>query len=144
MTVSEILSVVAIGMSSIALTWQIVSWRRTGAVVKVVAKRGFVPGLDGMFVVIEASNSGRTAVTVTGYGLRSPGGNNLIQLDRLPLSAEIPHRLESGAEVSWLMPMGNVQQTCAEQGIRHQDLVAWVRLGNGRTVTARRRGVGVR
>ncbi|MEU4237930.1 hypothetical protein [Actinoplanes sp. NPDC026619] len=144
MKVSEILSVVAIVMSTITLTWQIVSWRRTGAVVKVVAKQGFVPGLNGTFVVIEASNSGRTAVTVTGYGLRSPDGNNLIQLDRVQLSAEIPHRLEAGAEASWLMPMGNVQGTCAEQGIRHQDLVGWVRLGSGGTVMAKRRGVGLK
>ena len=144
MKVSEILSVVAIVMSSITLTWQIVSWRRTGAVVKVTAKLGFVPGLDGMFVVIEASNSGRTAVTVTGYGLRHPNNHDLIQLDRVPLSAELPHRLEPGAEASWLMPMENVKATCAERGIRHQDLVGWVRLGSGGTVMAKRRGVGLK
>ncbi|GAB3081232.1 hypothetical protein [Micromonospora schwarzwaldensis] len=144
MKTPEILSVIAIVMSSITLTWQIISWRRTGAVVKVTAKLGFVPGLDGNFVVIEASNSGRTAVTVTGYGLKCPDGGNLIQFDRVPLSAEIPHRLEPGAEASWLMPIENVQAVCAERGVRYQDVVAWVRLGSGGTVMARKRGVGLK
>ncbi|MEE3918777.1 hypothetical protein V2I01_10915 [Micromonospora sp. BRA006-A] len=35
---------IAIVMSSITLTWQIISWRQTGAVVRVTATVAFIPG----------------------------------------------------------------------------------------------------
>lgn len=143
MTTPEILSIVAIVMSSITLSWQVVSWRRTGAVVKVTARVAFVVGNPVSLVSVKARNSGRTAVTVTGWGFRFPAGDGIVQAQPLPISAEIPHRLEPGAEASWFMELDAIKETCAAHGVRHQDVVAWVDLGSGRTVKANKRGIGM-
>ncbi len=141
-----VISIVALVMSAASLTWQIASWKRSGPVVKVTANQSlpiFDHGPDDWYVAVTARNSGRAPVTVTGWGLRFPDGQTYNMMRNLPWSAPLPHRLEAVAEGSWVISTEEVKRECAARGVRHQDLTAFVRLGNGRTVDARRRGIGL-
>jgi hypothetical protein len=56
----------------------------------------------------------------------------------------LPHLLANGTSASWHVPAEEVQRACAERGIRHQDIRAFVRLGTGDTIGARRTGIGLK
>jgi hypothetical protein len=93
-------------------------------------------------VDITASNKGRLAVTVSSWGLKLPDGRRMAIVDYAPWSATCPHRLEPGASASWYVLTEAVVGSCAQQGIRYQDLTEWVRLGDGREITAAEPGIG--
>ncbi len=41
------------------------------------------------------------------------------------------------------MPTAEVARFCADNGIKQQDLIAFVRLADGRTISAKQRGIGL-
>lgn len=142
---ADILSVTAIVLSASALGWQVITWRRSGAVVSVTtgtAARTYGDRVGDPHVDITASNKGRSAVTVSSWGLKHPDGRKMAIFQHAPWSASTPHRLGPGESASWYVLTEAVVGSCAEQGIRYQDLIAWVRLGDGREITARRPGIG--
>jgi hypothetical protein len=139
--------VVAIVLSVASLTWQIVSWRRSGSVVTVRVAQFFPvydQGLGDLYTSVTAHNSGRAPVTVTGWGLRLPSGGTIVMTRNLPWFSPLPYRLEAGAEGSWAISTDDVRASCAEHNVRYQDLRPFVKLGDGQTVTAKRRGIGLR
>jgi hypothetical protein len=96
---SLVLSAIAIVMSGASLTWQIVAWQRSGAVLRVHTSQSFIPwphGPVGQYVSVTARNSGRAAATVVAWGLRFPNGDSLVQFRPLPIEKPLPHRLEAG------------------------------------------------
>jgi hypothetical protein len=114
-------------------------------VVKVTARQAMPTYGDRVgdpHVDVTARNTGRSPVTVNGQGLRFPDGQTMVMTTNLPWSARLPHRLESGASASWYWPTEMVTKTCADHGVRYQDLTAFVNLPDGRTVDARERGIG--
>jgi len=141
-----VISIVALVVSAASLAWQVASWKRSGPVVKVTAAQllpVFDHGPGDWHIAVTARNSGRAPVTVTGWGLRFPDGQTYTMLVNLPWSTPLDHRLDAGTEGSWMIATEDVKRECAARGIRYQDLTAFVRLGNGRTVDARERGIGL-
>jgi hypothetical protein len=129
-----------------SLAWQVITWRQGGRRVKVTATQAlpvFGSGASDWYMNVTASNVGRSPVTVRGWGLRMPDGKTMIMPSNLSWSASLPHRLEPGADASWYMPTTEVHKFCAEHGIRHQDMTAFVNLADGRTINARERGIGL-
>ncbi|HUY46489.1 MAG TPA: hypothetical protein VMV92_12265 [Streptosporangiaceae bacterium] len=57
-------------------------------------------------------------------------------------SAALPCRLEPGADASWYVETKAVRESCAANGIRYQDLIAYVSLADGQTIEARKPGIG--
>ncbi|MGI5214962.1 hypothetical protein [Plantactinospora sp. CA-290183] len=145
MAVPVVLSIIAIVMSAASLLWQVVSWRRSGPVVTVTVAQSLAAFPTGAewFTSVTARNTGRAPITVTGWGFQTPDGGSVVQLRPVAWASPVPYRLEPGSEGSWLMATDDVQGTSAERGVRYQDLRAFVRLADGRTVTARRRGIGL-
>jgi len=129
-----------------ALAWQVITWRQSGAVVAVTARQAFpVHGdhVSEQHVNVSARNSGRSPVTVNGWGLRLPDGGTMISTRPVPGSSPVPHRLQPGADGSWLLPTHEIARFCAERGVRQQDMIAFVNLADGRTISARERGIGM-
>jgi hypothetical protein len=84
-----------------ALAWQVITWRQSGAVIAVTACQAFPAFGDHVgeqHVNVSACNSGRSPVTVKGWGLRLPGGGTMISTNPVPWSSPMPHRLEPGAD----------------------------------------------
>ncbi len=129
-----------------SLAWQVVTWGQSGPVVAVTARQSFPTYGDHVgdpHMSVTASNTGRSPVTVKGWGLRMPDGQTMVMPCNLSWSASLPHRLEPGADASWYMPTAEVQKFCAEHGIRHQDMTAFVNLADGGTINARECGIGL-
>ncbi|MGH3220238.1 MAG: hypothetical protein ACRDPY_16300 [Streptosporangiaceae bacterium] len=142
---SDILSITAIVISSAALGWQVLTWRRSGAVVSVTATQAiptFGDNLGDPHVNVTASNKGRSPVTITSLGFKLRDDRHLAVMKWTPWSASLPHRLEPGAAASWYVPTNAITESTAHNGIRYQDLIAYVSLGDGRTIKAPKRGIG--
>jgi hypothetical protein len=129
-----------------ALAWQVISWRQSGAVVAVTARQASPVSGDHageQLVIVSARNSGRSPVTVNGWGLRLLGGGAMVSFNPVPGSSPMPLRLEPGADGSWLLPTHEVARFCAERGVRQQDMIAFVDLADGRRIRAKERGIGL-
>lgn len=125
--VTLIIGVVALVASAGSLTWQIVSWRLTGSVVKVdlmagaFAQGGVMVGplanftpehfadypRDDLLFVVRATNSGRTAISVNHWNvlLSSGFGYSLMAWGANP---DTPYRLEPGTNVDFRVPMHDI------------------------------------
>jgi hypothetical protein len=128
-----------------SLAWQVVTFRQSGPVVTVTATQAmptYGAEVGDPHVDVTARNTGRSPVTVTGWGLRFPDGQGMIFPNALRWSTSLPHRLEPGANASWYWPTEEVKRASAERGVRYQDLTAYVNLADGRTINAKRRGIG--
>lgn len=129
-----------------ALAWQVLTWRQGGAVVTVTAFQAFPTYGDQLgepHVNVTARNSGRSPVTVNGFGLQLPDGRTMVVSSLPSWSSPVPHRLEPGADGSWYIPTAEIARFCADNGIKQQDLIAFVRLADGRTTSAKQRGIGL-
>lgn len=132
MTGTLVVAIVALGISTSTLTWQVVHYAlsasrpqvnlRVGAlnwggaitgpasVIDLPALRA--QGADQAVLVVEVRNRGRLATSVTGWSIKVDNGASFsfpgwkLNEDRAPL----PHRLEPGAEVSFLCPLENVDR----------------------------------
>ena len=138
-----ILGIIGAVTGVVALAWQVITWRHSGAVVAVTARQAYSPAYDGPLVNVSARNSGRSPVTVNGWGLRLPDGGTMICTKPVLWSSPMPYRLEPGADGSWLLPTHEVAHFCAERGVRQQDMIAFVDLADGRTIIAKERGIGL-
>jgi hypothetical protein len=143
--VALILGIVGALTGVTALVWQVIAWRQGGAVVTVSALQAFPAYRDHAepHVKVTARNSGRSPVTVNGFGLRLPDGRTMVVPSPASWSSPVPHRLEPGADGSWYIPTAEVARFCADDGIKQQDLTAFVHLANGRTISAKQRGIGL-
>jgi hypothetical protein len=81
-------------------------------------------------------------VTVKSWGLRLSDGRIMAVLEHANWSAPLPHRLEPGADASWFIETKVVTDAAEHYGVRYQDLIAYVSLGDGRTIDARKAGIG--
>ena len=128
-----------------ALAWQVVTWRKSGAVVRVTATQAFLAygGSSEQYLNVTARNTGRSPVTVNGWGLRFPDGRTLFFPNPAPWSSPPSYRLEPGADGNWYAPTAEVARSCTEYSVRQQDMTAFVNLADGRTIIARERGIGM-
>jgi hypothetical protein len=138
------LSIIAIVMSAASLGWQVITWQKGGPVVDVTVSTSMPTYGDRVgdpHVTVTAMNTGRSPVTVNGWGLRCPDGQNMVMINNLAWSTPLPHRLEPAADGKWHIVTEDVRKQCEARGIRYQDLVAYVNLADGRTVDAGKRGI---
>lgn len=143
---SFVLAILAFLLSCVSLTWQIVSWRRSGPRVVVNASQSFPVydhGLGDQMVAVTARNKGRAATTVMGWSLEFPNGDNLIMQRQLPWTPSLPHRLEAHSEATWFIATDEVRQECAQRGVHYRDLRAVVNLASGEKAKAKNRGIGL-
>jgi hypothetical protein len=132
----------ATGLS--ALAWQVVTWTLSGPVVTVEASQGFPtygPEVGDPVTIVTATNSGRAPVTVNSWGLQFPDGQTMVVTQPFPGSASLPHRLEPGSSGQWMIDTKAVAETCRRQGVSYEELRAFVKLGDGQTEVARRKGI---
>ncbi len=132
MSESSILATIAIVMSGISLSWQAVTWVRSGPVVT-VAGDWDSSGNPGFTV----RNRGRAPVTVNEWGLRH--GQIRIRLPEglVRESPPLPHRLDQGASATWRIEQGAFKGFCNAQSLDERQLVPFVSLASGKTVRAR-------
>jgi hypothetical protein len=142
------LSIIAIVLSVAAFGFQVRTWRQSGPVVDVTAFQSLPvgPGTAGEWhLAITAINKGRSPVTVKTFGLKLPDRRHMAIMQWAPFSASLPHRLEPGSDATWYIDTDAIKESCAAEGVRHQDLTAFVSLGDGRTIDARRgSGIGLK
>jgi hypothetical protein len=127
-----------------ALVWGVIIWRRSGPVVAVDVNQGLPTYGDRVgdpITCVTATNSGRAPVTVTSWGLELPDGQTMFVQQPFPGSNTLPYRLEEGANGNWSIETIQVTETCRTHGVNYADLRGFVKLGNGRTVYARRKGI---
>lgn len=127
-----------------SLGWQVITWNRSGPVVTVDAVQGFPTYGDHLgeqVTCVTASNSGRAPVTVTSWGLRFPDGQVMYVPHPFAGSDQLPYRLEDGASGTWSIETSQVAETCRKHGVDYADLTAFVKLANGQSVDAKRKGI---
>jgi hypothetical protein len=144
---TAILSITAIVISCVSLAWQVVTWRQSGPVITVTVSQAmptYGPGMGTSVgephVCVTAANSGRSPITVKNWGLKLADGRTLA-MRGTSWSAALPCRLEPGADASWYVETKSVTESCAANGIRYQDLLAYVSLADGQTIKAREPGI---
>lgn len=127
-----------------ALAWQVITWQRSGPVVAVDVIQGLPTYGDHVgdpVTCVSAVNSGRAPVTVTSWGLELPDGQTMFVKHPFPGSDSLPYRLEEGASGAWRIETIEVAEMCQAQSIDYADLRGFVRLANGKTVYAQRKGI---
>lgn len=116
-----VISTCALVVSVVSLSWQVVSWLRTGPVIKVKGHSA-APIIGGVMgehhLSVTAVNKGRAAATITGWGLLLPNDMTIVpQSAQLPGVHDLPHRLESHAEASWYVLHDELTRACQERSV---------------------------
>jgi hypothetical protein len=73
-------------MAGGSLTWQVISWRRSGPRVTVKTTWGIITGTPrhgAWFVGIDAKNSGRLGTQVHQFGFKLPNGRTIVGREEL-------------------------------------------------------------
>lgn len=131
------IAVAGLVLAVLSFAWQVWIHFTSGPRVKVEVSNALIPDARPPYdwlVCVTAINKGRSTATVESWGFRVPGGGNMHQFERLPWSAQLPHRLEPQSSVDFHMPVAGLHQACAERGVNLSSLRAWVRLGTGREI----------
>lgn len=137
------LSIIAIVLSLLSLAWQTWTWSRSGPVLRVesaaiITDAGNLVGEAELFIQVRVSNRGRSAATITGWGIEAPGGGSLFQLRPLGFSTKLPARVESHSDASFYMPVDGIREQAARQRIPSDKLRAWAQPASGKKVYARK------
>lgn len=129
---STALSGLALLVSFAALGWQVVSWRRSGPRVSVVAHTA-VTGTGGRLIVIEARNSGRLATEIQGCGFDLTNGRHIVcPYDFLGRPLPLPAPLPPGGTVDFHFNPSDVLQPLTGEGLSGEGTRAYVRTGHSR------------
>lgn len=130
----------ALGLAAASLSWQIVSWLRTGARLRVHGDDGFMIGPRGNrpFKAVSVVNDGRAAAEISQLGFRLPNGKCLVSPDggilrptTLPATAKA-----LGGEVDMWFDPDELARACEKHGCEVRDLVPYARSGS-RTITGK-------
>jgi hypothetical protein len=133
--ITLVIAVVGLVLSIVALAWQIMSWRLTGSVVRVVVSHGLgVGGSWPQLVAIEAMNVGRTPVSVHGWGFRLPDGRTLwpaVGHRGSWAGPAVPLTLDPGHSASWQVDAKSIRATLMDEALPNAELRGFVNLGTG-------------
>lgn len=127
-----------------ALAWGVITWKHSGPVVAVKVLQGlptYGAHVGDPITCVTATNSGRAPVTVTSWGLELPDGQTMFVEQPFPGSDTLPYRLAEGTSGTWSMESVQVAEASRVRGVDYADLRGFVKLGNGKTVYARRKGI---
>lgn len=102
-SLSVVLSAIALVVAIASAISQVVLWRLSGPRVTVDWANGILPPLDGVWIIVTVTNSGRGPTTVSGWGFTcEPGTDRTMVVPELEKwQTRLPHRLEAHATVQW-------------------------------------------
>ena len=88
-------------------------------------------------------NGTEQRVKVDGWGLLTPDGQQIV----VPIPATawetlLPHWIEPGDAASWFVSADKIEARLPALGTTSDELLAYVRLADGRTITAKAKGFG--
>jgi len=115
------LSIIAIVMSAASLGWQVITWQKGGPVVDVTVSTSMPTYGDRVgdpHVTVTAMYTGRSPVTVNGWGLRCPDGQNMVMINNLAWSTPPAAPTGAGRRREVAHPYRGRQE--AVRGARHQ------------------------
>ena len=125
-----------------ALIWQLATWRKSAHNVKVSRTRSWFTYRDGRasddMVCFAARNVGASAVTVMHWGIALGNDENMVVLDPVFNSTSLPHRLESGAELSLYIHARDLRNATRDRNVKLEAMRGWVGLATGRKAYAKR------
>lgn len=145
-----VLSVAALVLSVIALTWQMVEHRLTGSRVRADLRLGGLgfggvvtgpldmnrstlasQGVQEWVLCIDVRNIGRMAMDLTNFEIEFESGGAYNRAG-WHLNPELPYRLESGSSKAFYVPLDDVEKALSMMGQGHA-IRGRVRLANGST-----------
>lgn len=86
-------------------------------------------------IQVTLNNGTERRVQVTGWGLRTPDGSQLISPRPLPFDPSLPHWVEAASGASWHLVAREVTEILSSRGLTYEDLTSFVHLADGRTIT---------
>jgi hypothetical protein len=127
-----VLSLLALGVSGASLTWKIISWRRSGARVKVKPTSGIGGAPPGVwFVGIQATNRGRLGTQIEQFGFQLPNGRHMQNIyDFLGQSVQFPIPLGPGARATMTYAADHIREALREQGLSGKKVRPYVTTGH--------------
>jgi hypothetical protein len=158
--VALVVSILALLLSGIAITWQIVSWRYTGSVVKAelvagaVGRGGLVSssiknwnphlatsqGFGDLQVGVRVRNVGRTAADIQNWSIKTTSGWEY-SLPGYHLNQDTPIRLEPGSQKDCWVPATDIANmlrvASTTKGGRPIELSAKVNMATGKTAESK-------
>lgn len=132
----------ALAVSSVALGWQIVSWRRSGPRLSVTATNGITQNAINEtpveFRAVTVHNEGRASAVVHEFGFCAPSGHQLLMFAGNALNpVRLPATVDpSGGEVDVWFPVEDLRIKCAEVDCKISDLAPFARVGKQRVTGA--------
>jgi len=121
------ISLLALAVSGASLTWQIVSWRRSGPRVRVktVSGMGGRPGV--WFVGVEATNSGRLETDIEQFGFQLPNGRHIQAIhDYLGQPVELPMPLAPGRTATMRYAAQHIWEILRQEGVSGKNVRPYV------------------
>ena len=133
-----VLGVVGTAAGLGALTWQVITCKRSGFIVRIAGSCS--TGLVGKTGVVEVTawNEGRGPISVIDCGLQRLASGMVVTPQPLQGSDTLPFRLEPGSSGQWLIPV-----PASEDAIPLR-MRAYVKLANGKTVSDTHLGIRYR
>ncbi len=131
-------------LSVASLSWQAWSWYHSGPVLRVKTADFWTDAgnpesqVPDHYVAITITNHGRAAATAQAWGIEDPSGESLTVTKSLPLSDELPARVEPHASASFYVHWGIVYGYSEEVGVPYKNLRPWVQVATGKRLYARR------
>lgn len=142
MNVWDVLGAVGTVAGGCSLIWQVYTWRASGPKITVTCANVFPTYPDGHLgdhhFSVTATNHGRAAAKVTGWGFRAPDNSNMVIMHAVPFSTPLPAPIEPQTAISLYAPADDVIKTCQQRQVLVAGLRPWVRLATGREIFADR------
>jgi hypothetical protein len=137
-------SAVALVLSVVSFGWQVISWRRSGAQMRVVTKWGIAgtPSDGVWFLAVDATNTGRLATEINqiGFQLSRRDKRHTIVLfqDALGRPITLPIPLAPGASTSVMYRPGDLLEVLRREGLTGKRARPFAATGHGRTTGPRK------
>lgn len=136
-TTAVVLATSALVLSLASLGWQAWTWLHSGPVIRVHTSNTITPGYGaGHYVEVKAINHGRAAATITNWGIAVSDRENLFVTQRLPMSDDLPARVEPHASVSMYVEADELRRVAAERRVPFAVMKPWVQSATGRKTYA--------
>lgn len=116
------IAVLGLVLSTISLTWQVVQWKLAGSRVKVETRLAMGIGGQPLYdklLMITARNVGRTAISLTGWGLLHADRDAHVPGHTMdvPFNPAMPVRLEPGTAQDFYMALEPTVRQLTEMGV---------------------------
>ncbi|MGA7088927.1 MAG: hypothetical protein WB116_11760 [Candidatus Dormiibacterota bacterium] len=131
--------VAAVGAASgiPALGWQIFTWRAAQPSIKVKTVNSF-PIYGGhageLHFTAKTINDGGAEATIVSWGFRFPDGSNIVAMQQLPWSEQLPATIGPKKSADFHMEADEIIATCKARGVRVRELRSWVRLATDKEI----------